>query len=29
MAVLASGPGDSMIVREKMPTIKRSKYWKS
>jgi hypothetical protein len=29
MAVFPSGPGDWMIVREKMPTISSNRYWKS
>lgn len=28
-AVLPSGPGASMIVKEKIPTISSSRYWKS
>jgi len=29
MAVLASGPGDCMTLKEKMPMIRSNKYWKS
>lgn len=29
IAVFPNGPGDSIIVKEKMHTINSSKYWKS
>lgn len=29
MAVFARGPGDWMTVKEKMPMINSSRYWKS